>query len=85
MRGFLAAAVGVRVYCSLFEADAVLRVCTNQVRGRPGLGVLSHYCAIHKGGDAGEGRLLAEGRLSISIPRPSLAPVGGPIPSAGLG
>ena len=71
VRGSVAAAFGVRVYRSRFEADEVLRVRTNQVRGRPGLGVLSHYCAIHEDGEPGEDLLLAEGRLSISILRPS--------------
>ncbi len=72
VHGSLAAAFGVRVYCACFEADELLRVRTNQVRGRPGLGVLSHYCTSHENGEAGEDRLLAEGRLSISISRPSL-------------
>jgi predicted hotdog family 3-hydroxylacyl-ACP dehydratase len=72
VRGSVAAAFGVRVYRSCFKADEVLRVRTNRVRGRPGLGVLSYYCAIHEDGEPGEGILLAEGRLSISISQPSL-------------
>ena len=72
VRGSLAGAFGICVYRSCFDANEVLRVRTNRVRGRPGLGVLSHYCAIHEDGEAGEGRLLVEGRLSISISRSSL-------------
>ncbi|MBW2419920.1 MAG: hypothetical protein JRH19_15355 [Deltaproteobacteria bacterium] len=69
VRGLLAAAVGVRLYRSCFEARELLRVRTRRARGRPGLGVISHFCTVHEEGRAGEGQLLAEGRLSISIPR----------------
>ena len=72
VRGSVSAAFGVRLYRSRFGADEVLRVRTNRMRGRPGLGVLSHYCAIHEDGEAGKDLLLAEGRLSISIAQPSL-------------
>ncbi len=69
VRGSLAAAAGVRLHLSCFEPGELLRVRTQHVRGRPGLGVLSHFCTIHECGEAGEGQLLAEGRLSISIPK----------------
>ncbi len=71
VRGSLAAAVGVHLHRSCFEPGELLRVHTRCVRGRPGLGVLSHFCTVHEDGEAGEGQLLAEGRLSISIPKPS--------------
>jgi predicted hotdog family 3-hydroxylacyl-ACP dehydratase len=71
VRGSLAAAVGVRLHRSRFEPGELLRVRTRRVRGRPGLGVISHWCTIHEDGEANEGELLAEGRLSISIPKSS--------------
>ena len=71
VRGSLAAAVGVRLYRSCFEAGELLRVRTRRVRGRPGLGVISHFCTVHEDRESGGGELLAEGRLSISIPKPN--------------
>jgi hypothetical protein len=44
---------------------------TRRVRGRPGLGTISHFCTVHEDSEAGEGRLLAEARLSTSIPESS--------------
>jgi hypothetical protein len=41
---------------------------TRRVRGRPGLGTISHFCTVH---EDSEGRLLAEARLSTSIPESS--------------
>jgi predicted hotdog family 3-hydroxylacyl-ACP dehydratase len=67
--GFLTAAVGVRLHRSHFEAGEQLRVRTRRTRGRLGLGVFSHFCTIHRENAAGEGSLLAEGRLTISIPK----------------
>lgn len=69
--GSLAAVVGVRLYRSYFEAGELLRVRTLRARGRPGLGVISHFCTVHEDRPTGEGQLLAEGRLSIAIPKPS--------------
>jgi predicted hotdog family 3-hydroxylacyl-ACP dehydratase len=69
--GFLTAAIGVRLHRSRFEAGERLRVRTRRARGRPGLGVFSHFCTIHQEDEAGHGRLLAEGRLTISIVRPA--------------
>ena len=69
--GYLTAAVGVRLHRSYFEAGERLRVRTRRARGRLGLGVLSHFCTIHQEDEAGDGRLLAEGRLTISIQRPA--------------
>jgi predicted hotdog family 3-hydroxylacyl-ACP dehydratase len=67
--GFLTAAVGVRLHRSHFEVGEQLRVRTQRTRGRLGLGVFSHFCTIHRENAAGEGSLLAEGRLTISIPK----------------
>ncbi len=67
--GYLTAAVGVRLHRSRFEPGERLRVRTRRTRGRLGLGVFSHSCTIHQEGQAGEGKLLAEGRLTISVPR----------------
>ena len=69
--GSLAAVVGVRLYRSYFRAGEVLRVRTRLVRGRPSLGVISHFCTVHEDRPTGEGQLLVEGRLSIAIPKPS--------------
>jgi len=67
--GYLTAAVGVRLHRSRFEAGERLRVRTRRTRGRVGLGVISHFCTIQLEDATGEDRLLAEGRLTISIPR----------------
>lgn len=69
VRGSLAAAMGVRLHRDSFQPGEWLRVETRRVRGRPGLGVLSHFCTVHQEVEAGGGPLLVEGRLSISIPR----------------
>ncbi len=68
--GFLVAATGLRLHASDFQAGAQLRVRSERVRGRPGLGVLSHQCSLHiEGPGRGKAELLAEGRLSVSTPR----------------
>ena len=67
--GYLTGAVGVRLHRSRFEAGEQLRVRTRRTRGRLGLGVFSHFCTIHQESKAGKGSLLAEGRLTISIPK----------------
>ncbi len=69
--GSLAAVVGIRLYRSYFDAGELLRVRTRRARGRPGLGVISHFCTVHEDRRTGEGQLLAEGRLSIAIPKPN--------------
>ena len=73
VRGSLAAVVGVRLYRSYFEAGEFLRVRIRRARGRPGLGVISHFGTVHEDRPTGEGQLLAEGRLSIAIPKPNLS------------
>ena len=67
--GYLTSAVGVRLHRSCFEVGEQLRVRTRRTRGRLGLGVFSHFCTIHRESEAGHGILLAEGRLTISIPK----------------
>jgi len=69
--GSLVAAVGLRLHRSCFEPGELLQARTRCVRGRPGLGALSYFCTVHEEGETGEGQLLAEGRLSISILRSS--------------
>ena len=69
VHGSLAAIVGVRLYRSYFESGELLRVRSRRARGRPGLGVISHFCTVHEDRPTGEGQLLAEGRLSIAIPK----------------
>ena len=69
--GYLTAATGVRLHRSHFEAGEQLRVRTRRTRGRPGLGAFSHFCTIYQEGEARDGRLLAEGRLTISIVKPA--------------
>jgi predicted hotdog family 3-hydroxylacyl-ACP dehydratase len=66
--GFLVSAKGLRFYCASFAPDERLRVGVRRVRGRPGLGVIAHQCTLH--GEAAEARgpLLAEGRLTVSVP-----------------
>lgn len=69
-KGFLIAATGLRLYQTHFPGNARLRVGSRRVRGRPGLGILSHQCTLHaEPSEAGAGTLLAEGRLSVSIPK----------------
>jgi predicted hotdog family 3-hydroxylacyl-ACP dehydratase len=72
--GYLTAAVGVRLHRSRFEVGECLRVRTRRARGRLGLGVLSHFCTVHEENDGVEGRLLVEGRLTISIPKSGPTP-----------
>jgi predicted hotdog family 3-hydroxylacyl-ACP dehydratase len=72
--GYLTAAVGVRLHRSHFEAGERLRVRTRRARGRLGLGVTSHFCTVHEESEGVEGRLLVEGRLTISIPRSEPTP-----------
>jgi predicted hotdog family 3-hydroxylacyl-ACP dehydratase len=72
--GYLTAAIGVRLHRSRFEAGEQLRVRTRRARGRLGLGVFSHFCTVYEENDGVEGRLLVEGRLTISIPKSGPTP-----------
>ena len=68
--GFLVAASGLRLEVLVLPAGSILRVRTERVRGRPGLGALSHQCSLLAAhADSGEESLVAEGRLSVSTPR----------------
>ena len=68
--GFLVRVTRLRLGVSRFRSDERLRVWVRQVRGRPGLGVLSHHCAIFAESEAPEAKPVAEGRLSIVMERP---------------
>jgi predicted hotdog family 3-hydroxylacyl-ACP dehydratase len=68
--GFLVRAVEFRFYRSRFECDELLRVRARRIHGRLGLGVLSHLCTIHAEGGGKDEALLAEGRLTVSLPGP---------------
>ena len=46
--GFLVSVKRLRLNVSQFDRDEELRVWTRRIRGRPGLGVLSHSCAIYR-------------------------------------
>ncbi len=69
--GFLVGAVEFRLYRSRFESDELLRVRARRIRGRLELGVLSHLCTIHAESVGKEEALLAEGRLTVSLPSSS--------------
>ena len=64
--GFLIGVNRLRLYEPEIQADAWLRVCTRPLRGRPGLGALSHTGSVHVEESGSEGTLVAEGRLSIA-------------------
>jgi predicted hotdog family 3-hydroxylacyl-ACP dehydratase len=78
VRGFVVAVRELRFGAQRFEADAVLRVQTRRVGGRPGLGGLSHACSIHAEAAEGGSLPLAEGRVTIALERSQsvLAPRG---------
>ena len=68
--GFLVGATGLRLGASRFRGDEQLRVRVRRIRGRPGLGVLAHACAIFIESDDPNdpnGEPVAEGRLSIVV------------------
>ena len=80
--GFLVAVNQLVLHEDAYKSDARLMVRALRVRGRPEMGALSHQCTLHLVGETfGEGRgdafdegaLVAEGRISVSIPRPSVA------------
>ncbi len=75
-RGFLVGVTGLRLEVAGFAAGAELVVRSRRIRGRPSLGALSHRCqlflAFSEGLDDTPGKLLAEGRLSVSVPRTTL-------------
>jgi predicted hotdog family 3-hydroxylacyl-ACP dehydratase len=78
--GFLVGVTGLRLEVAEFAADAELCVRSRRVRGRPSLGALSHQCELYLDRSDPDrpidsssrdepGPLLAEGRLSVSVPR----------------
>ena len=65
-RGFLIGVKQVRFCAPKIGANTSLHVRTKPSRGRPGLGALSHDCAVfHVEANSGS-TLLAEGRLTVS-------------------
>lgn len=64
--GFLIGVNHLQLHTPQIDVDAKLRVGTRPLRGRPGLGALSHIGSIHLEDSGSEGALLAEGRLSIA-------------------
>jgi predicted hotdog family 3-hydroxylacyl-ACP dehydratase len=66
--GFLVGSRRIRLHCADFGADGVLEVRARHLRGRPGLGAVSFACEVRESAERGEGRVLAEGNLSIAIP-----------------
>jgi predicted hotdog family 3-hydroxylacyl-ACP dehydratase len=66
-RGFLVGAHGLVLHCASLSPGQRLRVRACRVRGRPGLGVLSHACALYQEQTGSEGEVLAEGRLSVAL------------------
>ena len=68
--GFLVSVLDLQIRCASLQQGEFLEVHTVRVRGRPELGVLSHRCALFRPAVGGaEREALAEGRLSISIPK----------------
>ena len=67
--GFLVSVKRLRLGAQRFDRDEVLRVSTRRVLGRPGLGVLSHICAISRERDGPEAEPIAKGRLTIVVDR----------------
>jgi len=65
--GYLISATNVRFHAERFDSGTPLRVSSERVRGRPGLGALSHRCSITRMGDDDPEIPLAEGSLSIAI------------------
>lgn len=69
--GFLVGVTALRIETEGFAPDAELRVTSRRLRGRPSLGALSHQCQLFgfDAADEAAGRLLAQARLSVSVPR----------------
>ena len=65
--GFLISVRSLEVHVKEFASDSRLQIHTQPLRGRPGLGALSHQCAIYLEEEGAKGALLATGRLSIFI------------------
>lgn len=65
--GFLISVRDLEIHVREFAADLQLSVHARPMRGRPGLGALSHECSIYSAMEGSSGSLLARGRLSIFI------------------
>ena len=66
--GFLITVKSLEIHVEEFGANARLLVEARPIRGRPGLGALSHECSIYSDEEkVSERSLLARGRLSIFI------------------
>jgi len=65
-RGFLIGVNQLRLYSPKIGANTSLHVRTKSSRGRPGLGALSHACAVFRVEANSGSTLLAEGRLTVS-------------------
>ncbi|MBW2695194.1 MAG: hypothetical protein JRE70_01895, partial [Deltaproteobacteria bacterium] len=61
--GFLVSVVALDIRGTTLQRGERLEVRTTRVRGRPGLGVLSHCCTLHRRGAEGAPDVIAEGRL----------------------
>ena len=72
--GFLISVRALRLARKGFHRDDRLHVRTRRVGGRPGLGALSHECELYAVAGDVEPEVVAEGRLSISIPRSAARP-----------
>ena len=68
-RGFLIGAHQLQFYVSQIRSDSWLRVYARPARGRPGMGALSHTCAVYRLESGSEESLVAEGRLTVSTRR----------------
>jgi predicted hotdog family 3-hydroxylacyl-ACP dehydratase len=67
--GFLVSVNGLHLGPACFSANERLTVSARRVRGRSGLGVLSHACTIFAEGGGRNAESIAEGRLSIGLLR----------------
>jgi predicted hotdog family 3-hydroxylacyl-ACP dehydratase len=67
--GFLVRVVRLRLGASRFRGGELLRVSAQRIRGRPGLGILSHDCTIFAESDGPEAEPVAAGRLLIVVKR----------------
>ena len=67
--GFLVSVTGLTLGVSHFGAGEQLRVRVQRIRGRSGLGALSHACAIFTGNEDRDTAPVAEGRLTIVLDR----------------
>jgi predicted hotdog family 3-hydroxylacyl-ACP dehydratase len=65
--GFLVTVVRLEIQPVTLRSGESLQIHARRVRGRPGLGVVSHKCTVHRVGDDDRHEIVAEGRLSIAI------------------